>query len=217
MDSSSSFFHQQAVTSLGSLASAASLAFGIMIGLLQSSPLLAASEAAGMRPVEAKKIQLAEETGSKKNLEIVPDNSTTKRTTTYGGWTVNCSETIEPPEKLCSASFRIVDKQKNSNILVWLFGRNAKEKPLSEFLTLTDVLIEPGVVLTLDDGKPLRAGYVYCSSSGCKASIDLTKSLIQRLKTAKKAKVEVTCLDGKVIQFAMEIPGIDRALTDIGF
>lgn len=146
----------------------------------------------------------------------MPTTSTTTTTTTHGGWTVTCNEGGTPPAKVCSAMFRVINKQNNQNLLVWVFGRNKDGKLLAEFLTLTDVLVQPGVVVTLDDGKPLKADYVECTSRGCKARIELTPNLVRQMKAAKKARIDMTRLDSQVVQFTMDIPGIDLALGDLG-
>lgn len=145
---------------------------------------------------------------------VAAPSKTTTTTSTFGGWTVQCDETAD--KKVCSANFRVINKQNNTNVLVWLFGFNKDGKFLTELLTLTDVQLEPGVVLTLDEGKPIKAGYVECSTQGCKARLEMTPNLIRQMKGAKKAKIDITRLDGQVIQFAMEIPGIDQALGELG-
>jgi invasion protein IalB len=142
--------------------------------------------------------------------------STTTTTTKHDGWTVTCNEGGDPPKKICSANYRVIDKKSSSNILVWLIGRNAEGKLLAEFLTLPGVIIEPGVAVSLDEAKAVKADYVSCSAKGCKASMELTPNLTRQLKAAKKAKIDITRLDGKVLQFSMDIPGIDAALADLG-
>lgn len=151
---------------------------------------------------------------AQKGDAVTTPTKTTTTTSTYGGWTVQCQESGET--KVCSATFRVFNKENNANILVWAFGFNTEGKFLAELNTLTDILIEPGVVLTLDEGKPIKVNYVECSTRGCKARLEMTPNLVRQMKAAKKAKIDMTRLDGQVIQFAMEIPGIDQALADLG-
>lgn len=158
---------------------------------------------------------LVAQAAAQENKPAMP-TSTTTTTTTHGGWTVTCNESGTPPVKVCSASFRVFNKQNNQNLLVWVFGRNRENKLLAEFMTLTDVQIEPGVVLTLDGGTPIKAGYVECTTRGCKARVELTPNLVRQMKAAKKARLDMTRLDGQVIQFSMDIPGIDQALAALG-
>jgi invasion protein IalB len=145
--------------------------------------------------------------------------STTTTTTTHGNWTVTCGEGGTPPKKICTAMFRVINKQNNQNLLAWTFGRNQEGKLLAEFILfppLSDVQVQPGVVFTLDEGKPIKADFVECSTRGCKARIELTPNLVRQLKAAKKARIDLTRLDMQVTQVGMDIPGIDLALGDLG-
>lgn len=140
----------------------------------------------------------------------------TTTTTKYGGWTVQCNESGEPLRKVCGANYRVVDKKRNSSILVWRIGHSKDGKLMTEFVTPTDVRIEPGVAITLGEGKPIKAGFVECTGKSCKASTEVSPNIARQLKAASKVTVEITRRDGKVIQFAMEIPGIEQALADLG-
>lgn len=145
------------------------------------------------------------------------DTSVTTTTTRHGGWTVVCSRAAGQEADNCNASFRVINNQNKANLLVWLFGFNAQGEKLIEFRTLTEVLIQPGVVVEIPDGEPLRASYVSCGTSGCQATLTLDDGMIESLKAATTATISMTRTDGKVIQMKMEIPGIDLALRDIGF
>lgn len=150
----------------------------------------------------------------KEQATTMPTVTTT--TTTHGGWTVSCTETSNPAVKTCTASFRVFNKNSNQNLLVWVLGHDREGRLLAEFLTMTDVLVQPGVVVVLDNAQPVKADYVECTSKGCKARLVLSADLIKSLKGAKKARIDMTRLDGQVVQFTMDIPGIDLALRDLG-
>lgn len=155
---------------------------------------------------------------SKGNAEQPPAPQTvTTRTTTYDGWTVVCTAAAGTDKRTCSASFRIMNKEKNQNILVWLFGRNAKDEPLMELVTPTDVLIKPGVALIIDGGEPVKAEFVSCGTRGCKAALALDEDGIELMRSAKSVRIDLTRLDGQVIQFNFDVPGIGPALSDLGF
>ncbi|MEP9386026.1 invasion associated locus B family protein [Mesorhizobium sp. KR9-304] len=175
---------------------------------------IAPAETVRDRPAEVKVAQAA----AKETRKSAEGNTSTTVTTTtvHEGWTVTCNEGGAAPAKMCSASFRVINKQNNAVVLVWLMGRNAAGKPLAEFLTPTDVSIQPGIAVAFEESKPVKADYVSCTKKGCKASLDLTNSLVGQMKTAKKAKIDITLVDGKIVQFSVDIPGIDKALTDLG-
>ncbi|MER2535300.1 MAG: invasion associated locus B family protein [Rhizobiaceae bacterium] len=208
---------------LVSLLSLAVIGLGSFAVVQLAPVLLKAPEAhaeASARPAPeapaGKQPTLVAQAAAPENKAAMPTTSTTTTTTTHGGWTVTCNEGGTPPAKVCTASFRVINKQNNQNLLVWVFGRNKEGKLLAEFLTLTDVLVQPGVVVTLDDGKPVKADYVECTSRGCKARVELTPNMVRQMKGAKKARIDMTRLDGQVVQFTMDIPGIDLALGDLG-
>ncbi len=162
-----------------------------------------------LKPKAAPALQVAQE-----DTSAMPTVTTT--TTTHGGWTVGCTQAGDPVVKTCTATFRVFDKKTNQNLLVWVLGRNREGQLLAEFLTATEVMVQPGVVLVLDDGKPVKADYVECGSRGCKARLLLADDVLGRMKSAKKARIDMTRLDGKVIQFSIDIPGTDLALRDLG-
>ncbi len=151
-----------------------------------------------------------------KSSRSAGDAENTRTTRSFGGWTVVCNEGGEPVRKVCSANFRVINKENNANLLVWLVGYNAEGQLLSEFLTLTDVLIQPGVAVTLQGGQPVTAPFVECSTRGCKARLGMSGDFVAQLKSATSATIAVTRLDGQIIQFQMEIPGIDEALAELG-
>jgi invasion protein IalB len=150
-------------------------------------------------------------------LAQAADSTRTITTTAkFGGWTVTCNQAGEAAAKVCSANFRVVTKENNANILVWVIGFNAKGALLSEFLTLTEVQIQPGVGVTLDDATTLKADFVECGVKGCKARLEMSPSIVRSMKAATKATIAMTRLDGQVLQFQMEIPGIGEAMAELG-
>lgn len=183
--------------------------------LFGTGPVERISAVAEQAPPQTPQPTLVAQAAAQENPPAMATTTTTT-TTTHGGWTVSCNTSGTPPVKVCSASYRVFNKQNNQNLLVWVFGRNRENKLLAEFMTLTDVQIEPGVVLTLDGGTPIKAGYVECTTRGCKARLEMTPNLVRQMKAAKKARLDMTRLDGQVIQFSMDIPGIDLALGELG-
>lgn len=154
---------------------------------------------------------------TKSDAKKAAPTQVTTTTTTFDNWTVVCSRTADQKSASCGASYKVVNNQNQSVLLVWLFGRNAKGEKLTEFRTLTDVLIEPGVGITLEEGDPLKANYVSCSTNGCQASLALDDDMIERLRNTKSATISMTRLDSKQIQFKMDVAGMGQALKALGF
>lgn len=161
--------------------------------------------------------QLAQaESGKASRSGTVEGESSTRTTKSFGGWTVVCNESGEPVQRICSANFRVINQQNKANVLVWLIGFNAEGELLSEFMTLTDVQIQPGVAVTLENGEALSANFVECTTRGCKARLVMNDTILSQLKASSNATIAITRLDGQVIQFQMQIPGVDQALAELG-
>ena len=134
----------------------------------------------------------------------------------FGGWTVTCEEAADETRSACSAAFRVFDKKSNATILTWLVGRSKDEKLLTEFFVPTEVLIEPGVSMTLEDGPGYKADFVACGRSACKAILPLDAALASELANATQATLSLTASNGKVTRFSMGIEGIGAALAEMG-
>ena len=134
----------------------------------------------------------------------------------YGSWKVTCEEAAGSSSTVCSAAFRIVDQNSRRTILTWLLGRNRDNRLLTEFFVPTEVLIEPGVSFSLEDGPAYKAAYVACGASACKAALALDDALVSELSSATRATIALTASNGKVTRFSMAIDGIEAALAALG-
>lgn len=149
--------------------------------------------------------------------QVPASGTTTTTTTTHGGWTVSCTEGGDMPARVCSAEFRVVNKENQALVLIWLLGRNAEGQLLSEFVTPSNVMIKPGVSVTLDGEKATSAEYVYCTNNqGCRAAMDLPPRLIRSLRQAAKATIGIALSDGRPLEIGIELNGLGDVLTGLG-
>lgn len=158
--------------------------------------------------------QSSAETSPKESKIASADRKTV--TMQYGAWKVTCEEAADQPRPICSAAFRVFNKSTNATILTWLVGHSRDDSLLSEFFVPTEVLIEPGVSMTLEDGPAYKANYVACGKSACKAMLPLDAALASELASAKRATLSLTASNGKVTRFSMGIEGIAAALAELG-
>ena len=131
----------------------------------------------------------------------------------YGGWKVTCDEAGE--SSVCSAAFRVVNRETNATILTWLVGRGRSGQLLTEFFVPTEILIEPGVSVVLEEGPAYKAEFVACGRSACKAVLALDPALASELASATKATLSLTASNGKVTNFSMGIDGIAAAMAEL--
>jgi invasion protein IalB len=131
----------------------------------------------------------------------------------FGGWKVTCDEAGE--SSVCSAAFRVINRQTNTTILTWMVGRGGDGELLSEFFVPTEILIRPGVAMVLEDGPAYRADFVACGRQACKAIMALDAALATELASATKATLSLTASNGKVTNFSMGIEGIAAAMAEL--
>jgi invasion protein IalB len=132
----------------------------------------------------------------------------------YGGWKVTCDEA--GGSAVCSAAFRVVNRQTNATILTWMVGRGSDGQLLTEFFVPTEVLVKPGVSMVLEDGPAYRADFVACGRQACKAILPLDAALASELASATKATLSLTASNGNVTNFSMAIDGIAAAMAELG-
>lgn len=131
----------------------------------------------------------------------------------YGGWKVTCDET--GGSEVCSAAFRVMNRETNATILTWMVGRGSDGQLLTEFFVPTEILITPGVSMVLEDGPAYKADFVACGRQACKAVLPLDAALASELASATKATLSLTASNGKVTNFSMGIDGIAAAMAEL--
>jgi invasion protein IalB len=131
----------------------------------------------------------------------------------YGGWKVTCDEAGS--SSVCSAAFRVVNRETNATILTWMVGRGSDGQLLTEFFVPTEILIKPGVSMVLEDGPAYTADFVACGRQACKAVLPLDAALASELASATKATLSLTASNGKVTNFSMGIEGIAAAMAEL--
>jgi len=136
-------------------------------------------------------------------------------TTKIGGWSVVCNESGDPPTKVCSANYQLRDKKSNATIFTWLIGKNNEKKLMLEFFGPTEILITPGIAMTLDGGEAHKVDYVACGKTSCRARIAIDDGLLAELQAAKKAKIGIAAVNGKLVEFSLDTTGLDQALASL--
>lgn len=170
------------------------------------------SRASPESPIRPASVQMAQ-ASTKSSRAGAADRKTVS--IQYGGWKVTCDEGGD--KSVCSAAFRILDQNTRQTILTWLVGRSSDDRLLTEFFVPTEVMIGPGVSVSLEDGPAYTADFVACGKSACKAVLPLDPALVTELASATKATLALTGTNGKVTRFTMGIEGIEAALAELSY
>ena len=83
------------------------------------------------------------------------------------------------------------------------------------FILPMGILLEPGVKLTIDDGKPLAFQVRYCLPNGCYAYVSLNDDLLKHLSNGTQASVEIVRANGEPLKIPMPLKGFTKALGQV--
>ena len=184
-------------------------AIPVLSALLTFTVVTGVSQAA-----ESKGEMVVAQATTKSNKANAPAAKRTTTTANYDGWIVTCVKDGKARE-VCSANFRLINKEKKNLLMSWLVGFNSKKVMMSELVTPTDVMIAPGVEVIVDEGKPIKILYAACGSRGCKSNFAMTKKIQKSLSNGKKVSVKIVALDGRAISFNLEFQGFKKAYADL--
>ena len=152
---------------------------------------------------------------TKSNKKSVPQGKTTTTSANYDGWVVTCVTSGTVKKEICSAIFKLANKEKKAILMTWLIGFNNKNVMMSEIVTPTDVMIAPGLEIIADDKKPVKVLYTACGTRGCKSSFPMTKKLRASLAKAKKVSLKFIRIDGRTVSINLEFQGFGKAHAEL--
>lgn len=127
-------------------------------------------------------------------------------------WTVRCQE--EP--KYCEIVQRLVMKESGQRFAEIAIGYPPSEKTARGVMILPlGVLLEEGVKMTIDDGKPYKFNFRYCSADGCIAVVVLNDKVIGQLKKGNQAVLQFKNLKGQNINLPITLKGFTSAIGEV--
>lgn len=132
--------------------------------------------------------------------------------TQYGPWVYSCVDVPEGAPKDCVARLALRDKNRNVTVLNWLLGYNKDRELLMEIITPVDVLIAPGLKMSIGDGQAQGFAYLSCAPAGCLTRIRPEAQMLDELRQAKNVKLTIETPAGKAITFSVEVTGIAESL-----
>jgi len=130
----------------------------------------------------------------------------------FGAWVYSCAEVPEGAPKNCVARLQIRDKNRNVTVINWLIGYNKDRQLLMEITTPSDVLIVPGLKMSIGEGEAQTFAYLSCAAAGCVTRIQPAAELLDALRQAKIVKLTIETPAGKAITFSIQVSGIAESL-----
>jgi len=203
------------------IATVAAISLGVASGVIPTSFILASTPAdrtpaAASNRLEADKASDVDlRPGTQVDIAATEAAKKGSKPKQYGNWMVACPEGTDSdnnPEK-CSARLAIKDTKRNVTMINWLVGYNKDSKLLMEITTPTDVLIAPGLQLSMEEGEVQRHPYLACGTGGCLTRISPDAEMLKLLRKAETVKLGISTPAGKTIIFQIKVDGISDGLN----
>ncbi len=135
-------------------------------------------------------------------------------------WTMRCQPQKEgeasADKKHCEVFQRLIVKESSARVAEFAIGfpeggdvaRGVVVLPLG-------ILLQSGVEMKIDEGKPYAFKIRYCTNAGCFAYVNLDKTILDSMRQGKLASFFFKSADGKDVNLSMTLSGFEAALKEI--
>lgn len=155
----------------------------------------------------------------------------------YGSWLMHCSDvtdtkmasstsTEEPSKQVCALFQSVAAKNRPSfGITVMILKDDGKTVPkatdapkaagLIKILVPLGILLPTGVGMEIDGQNLGLTGFLRCAPNGCTASATLSETLLEKMKTAKKAAFTVFLTPEDGLSIPVSLDGLAKGYDAI--
>ncbi len=131
-------------------------------------------------------------------------------------WTVRCQESDKKREH-CEVFQRLIVKETGARVAEFAIGFPEDKNVARGVIVLPlGMLLQSGVEMKIDEGKPFAFKIRYCTQAGCFAYVNLDKALLDLMRNGTAAHFQFKAADGKDLTLQMPLSGFGKALKEIG-
>jgi invasion protein IalB len=134
-------------------------------------------------------------------------------------WTKRCSAVKtegKPDRQYCEIYTKMQTKKDNLRVAEFGIGfPDKKDEARGVAIFPLGMLLEPGVLMKVDDGKPAAIKIRYCLNSGCFSYMKLGKEMLDAMKNGKTLTFSFKALSGRPINLIMKLDNFGKALEGI--
>jgi len=134
------------------------------------------------------------------------------------GWTKRCEPAADKKGKeYCEIFQRMTTKKDSLRIAEFGLGYNdGKTDAIHGAIVLPlGVLLQPGVLMKVDDGKPVSFKVAYCIKGGCFSYITLESTFVDSMKKGHTISFQFKAADGKNVNLIMKLDNFEKVLKEI--
>lgn len=131
-------------------------------------------------------------------------------------WTVRCQEE-DKARAHCEIFQRLIVKETGARVAEFAIGfPESKDVARGVIVLPLGMLLQSGVEMKIDEGKPFAFKIRYCTQAGCFAYVNLDKTLLDLMRNGTVANFTFKAADGKDVNLQMPLSGFAKALKEIG-
>lgn len=128
----------------------------------------------------------------------------------YGDWRLACPQP-SAKDGTCAMIQDVLDSNTRSEIAHMAFGRG-RSGGMEMIITMPyDVLLDPGMGLSVGSDPVRVYPYQTCNGIGCVAAVPVDDKLVTSLRNAKDARLLFAALNNKPIGLSFSLSGFDAA------
>jgi len=136
------------------------------------------------------------------------------------GWEHRCQidpETKKENKDRCEIYKVLKVKGSQGKVAEFAVGRNIKDKNVFNGVVIAPlgVLLEEGILLKIDDGKPVMFKPRFCAQIGCVSYITLDTALLDTMKKGNKISFIFRSYNGQKVNIDMQLSGFTKAVKGI--
>jgi len=139
------------------------------------------------------------------------------------GWAKRCPENKDTKKKATSSCeiFQLISVKKSKMRVAEFAIGFPNEKGLPKgtargvVILPLGILLEQGITMTIDDGKPATFQARFCINAGCFSFINLDKKIINKLKKGNKVKFHFKVSTGQDVNLIMSLKNFSKVLRSI--
>ena len=131
----------------------------------------------------------------------------------FGDWRYDCEQQTTGVTPRCFIVQAITRPESKNPLFVWRITRRNNGEYVSTVQTPTNVLMEKGLVITVDDDRNYPIPFEQCYPDGCLSEASLAPDFLDIMMGAHSLSVIVYTLNGKGVRIVFGTEGLARAMS----
>lgn len=134
-------------------------------------------------------------------------------------WAVRCNEVadgeaVKPGQ--CEMFQKQTVKESGQRLIELAIGYSEDEGNARGVAILPlGILLQPGVLMQVDEETPFRFSVRHCDAGGCFAYLNMNEAVIETLKKGKKANIIMAVEGGKKVNIVLPLNGFTKKWKEI--